>query len=640
MVPLSAAALRRHAVPRWAWTGIGSTVGGALVLAEFIGLHPPDPMVFDRFELGSPAYLCVGLQIAAMALPALVWVAPLTATVAAGVVYPLIPFGQASFGWAWTAAAVLIWVALLFHVLARWFDEARDRARVAVPSRFAPDGYRQDDSPAAVSAWPGWTALALGAAVAVGLLTWHGVAAATAAEFEARAEQRMATVASLNDGELVVAADSGEQVRIGEPWFELAEGQRVLVLVNPLGAHPAVLAAAPDDPSWAIGASVAAVVAGVGGFARFVLRGRRRDDLVSAGGFARQARWMEEDGRHYLLPANGMSPRRRVLDLDPLTLSQEQRQAFADLEDSDAARDRDFVAGPDPGDGPDEDDEPPRGADLGIWADRVVQEEPSEQALDPVEEVFDALAYGPALAEVEAVTVHGGLAEGCPVAVRRPNGEVWIGELRVDLPWRRHTRTPGEVTGGPVGQMLAPALSHVEPWVVGNIRWLRWAVPLVSAVVLGVASGLGVALLNAPDWGWQALFHSAVLLGWTGYLVVLAADFMAPEGAAFPHRSGVLLPGLLVDQVMAPRQVEQVVPGEVMIGVRLRSDALSLDPEGIEEGASPFRAASLLSQWLARAEPDARGGGRPGPAAFGIAVLVVCAALAVGWAVQTGWSLG
>ena len=623
MPALTSAALRRHSVPRWAWSVVGAIVSGTLVMAEMVAsfMSPPDLMAIGRPPLGSVAYLGTGLQIAAIAVPALIWVSPRIATVMAGLVYPLIPLGQASFGAAWVLSAGLAGVVLLLDLAGRAYDAARDTRVGSARNRFAPDGYDRADSPATLPAGLGWACLAAGMAVAVALLGWHQVAIADVAGFEDRAQRQIATVTSVAGGHVSLTTDSGAEYLVPDPSFSLVEGAQLLVLVDPLAQHRTVLAAELDDPSWAVGAATVAAALGLAGFAAFVVRGRRREALVAGGGVARHAVWVQQDDHHYLLPLGSDQPRRRLLDLDVLALSEEHRHSWEHLLEEE----------PDPG----ERDEPPRGSALAEWADQAVGGFDEPEDLDP-----EALALdGPTLPEPEPVIVYGGLAEGRPVAVRRPTGEVWIAELGIDWPWRRPERTAGGVAADLAAAVVAPMLDYAEPWAGRHTRSLRWLAPAVAAVILGVAAGLGVGLLVSGEWNLDAFVPTAALLGWAGYGVVFVAGFVAPEGAAFPNRDGVLLPGVWVDQVMAPSQVEQVVAGDLMIGVRLQADALSLHPDAIEAGASPARGAELLTRWLDEAQPRARGGMRPGPALAGLILFAVVAGATLVWVSQAGWTL-
>lgn len=560
-----------------------------------------------RAPLGTLAFYATGLQITAVAVPLLLWFAPVGALWFAAVTALLVAVPD-EYPWLWVALGVANAAMAVVDALGRW-RAGRDAAEAATgdPEAGVLARWRADRAPGRLLAW---APAALAAAACVGLLVWFALSLAGQRAFEEGATTITTRVVGVDNGTPLVD-NFGKVVPVWEDGGvnETYEtGQQVEVLVNRDFPTKVELVAEPNDPTWRLG------FAGIAAVAALWWATKGRDRLLAA----RAARRPPEIRRVRVLAAvDGQ----RVLDgpwplatLTPLTGEESPQPAPTPLPAL-ATMTRD---------------------DLGRWGDKE---------RDRLLEV-PPWAWIPGSTGPEEVVVLGPWLQDSVVVVAQGERRM-LARLRDPWSVRRLVRArswrPDVTDARPAPRRGRPQVTQddddpavrAKQWSRWERLWwrwgpaLRWVVAPIAAAILAVVLDFVASDPNSPDpAGWLDFAVGALV---TTSFVAQGAGLGA--GRIMAHDRGAVRLGALRDEVWSSTRVSAVVTGRESLVIRLRDpqDAVAVDPFAVV-GPEGGDAEALVTRWLAsgamaaRTQEDRRW--RLGPLApsllLGVAVFFAC----------------
>ena len=572
---------RRIHLPRLA-ARASAVAWAALFVFEVVTVPPCTVAQPCRAPLGTLAFYATGLQITAVAVPLLLWFAPVGSLWFAAVTAVLLAVPD-EYPWLWVGLGLVNATMAVVDALGRW-RAARDAAEAA--SRDAEAGalarWRADRAPGRLLAW---APAALAAAACVGLLVWFALSLPSQRAFEEGATTITTRVVGVDNGTPLVD-NFGTTVPVGGDGGvneTYQTGQEVEVLVNRNFPAKVELVAEPNDPTWRLG------LAGIAGAAALWWWGAMSRDRRLAHRAMRRTPVV--DRVRVLATVDGQ----RVLDgpwplatLTPLS-GEESPPPAPTPAPALATMTRE---------------------DLGNWGD---------QEMDRLLEVAP-WAWIPGSSGPEEVEVLGPWLQDSVVVVAQGERRMLA---RLRDPWgvrrvlRARSWRPDATDARPAPRRGRPQVTQddddpavrAKQWGRWSRLWWRWgpslrwvAAPLVAAAV-AVAGAWMLSDPTQPDPpGWGSL----------AMLLLLAVSFVSSAaglgaGRIMPHPQGVVRLGGLRDEVWSSTRVSAVVTGRDSLVIRLREpqDAVALSPFAVT-GPEGGDAERLVSQWLASAAMAAR----------------------------------
>ncbi len=608
------------------WVRVAVTLASVAMIVWDIATDVPESWGLpDRAPLGTLDYYATSLQIAMLALVAVLWIAPRLTLLWMVPVAWLVPISGVALPTLWRALA-----AACLLVLA-WMTVRSGRARShGLPHRPVLDG-AFEDSAAFRRAWPGWAIMAGFLAVTAGMLFVHHAMVVETMDFEARAADEVATVISYDDENYEVQVRIGaQQLSVDDPlWDERPDvGTRLPVLVDPEDPQHIVFVSSLEDPSWLVGLALVVPVLGLRWGLPIIVRARRRRTLMVEGAPGVQVTLVRTvEGDYRILPVGSASSFLRVVNLEGVIPFDEDETSDEDDEDDEDDN------------GDDAEPVPETDVDLAAWADGFKREmdgwedeleDDDFSHLAPEEKAWMEAQLGPEVEDGESFFMLGAWSHGSTVALIRHSGALWLAELREPrfgggAHASRHRRAEKRSEGhrrwdGPAWNRLGSVLTR---WSEQNFRWLRWVVAMGVAVISVLLVPLLVrwGLIDGWDgFDWVRVVVLAVgLLPWP----IIALDLL-PSMAVHPAGNGIARYGWILDDVLARDRVKSVVAGDEAVGLRMQDpeEALMVLPHEVGRELTPASSAELIQRWVSSAPAHAKSGNRLSPGLIGVMLIL------------------